>query len=148
MGKSWMKEAGERMCANRLRIEERVYERRYVQCGRAGCWCASGSKDGKPGHGPYWYVCGADGGRWRKLYLGRELDTSAWRGEDGAIDWQAYDDNRRPGNVANVDEDGWDGSLEAQDTAAEESEAVPSTVKLTMRKNDSHPATVAKARIV
>ncbi|KKM63411.1 hypothetical protein LCGC14_1511720 [marine sediment metagenome] len=106
-------EAKKGMCHSRVRIEERVYEYRYVRCGAKGCWCGNNQAGRKAGHGPYWYLCGADVGHWRKIYLGRELDTTLWRTSDGGIDWRGYDKHRRFYGAENVGEEGWLGSLES-----------------------------------
>ena len=52
------------------------YVLRFTRCGKANCWCRSGSggkNPAQPGHGPYWYVEVSVGGRTRRRYIGKEL---------------------------------------------------------------------------
>lgn len=92
MAKTEQRGGKQSMCRQRINVDDRVYEWRYVRCGREKCWCGGKMDTGKPGHGPYWYLCGSQNGRWRKIYLGAELDTSRWKTPTGEIDWAAYDE--------------------------------------------------------
>lgn len=45
------------------------YQQEYVKCGKARCKkCREGV-----GHGPYWYGYYREGGKTKKIYIGKEL---------------------------------------------------------------------------
>jgi len=67
----------------------RVYERSIVDCGKANCSRCNSPAGRRPSHGPYWYLCATHGGAWRRVYLGRILDTSRFIAPDGSVDWLA-----------------------------------------------------------
>ena len=96
-----MTPVGGRRVLVRFRQGERVYEQTLVSCGKSGCWCRG--RDGREigGHGPYWYLCGAQKGRWRKVYLGLTLNTSRYVTPDGLVDW-AMVDQRQTSRVNGV----------------------------------------------
>lgn len=74
-------------------VGNRTYEYRYNRCGKKNCHvCYHRQADysGPPGHGPYWYLCVTHRGRWRRLYIGKELDTQKFVLPNGSIDWEAY----------------------------------------------------------
>lgn len=76
----------------------RTYECRYNRCGKKNCRvCYHRSPEycGPPGHGPYWYLCITQKGRWRRLYIGKELDTAKFIKPDGAVDWTWYKMRRK-----------------------------------------------------
>lgn len=69
--------------------EGRTYESRLVNCGKRNCsYCHPPDLLPRPTHGPYWYLCGTRNGRWSRIYLGKNLDTSRYVNDDGSIDWE------------------------------------------------------------
>ena len=83
----------EKMVAQRIQAVNRVYELRYVRCGRLNCHTCFNrgvSYCGPPGHGPYWYLCATRKGRTVQIYIGKILDTSKYMTPEGDIDWAAY----------------------------------------------------------
>lgn len=76
------------MVLDRIYSGNRIYECRYTRCGKPNCSvCNPGefNPDRPIGHGPYWYLCARHGKRWRRLYIGKELDTTKHIGPDGEI---------------------------------------------------------------
>jgi len=66
-----------------------TYEQRWVDCHRKNCSRCSTFPSRTPSHGPYWYLCiRADRG-WRRVYIGKVLDTGRFRLDNGDIDWPA-----------------------------------------------------------
>ena len=87
-----------RMVVQTLRVGERVYEQRYNRCGRLNCntcYAEAGAGGGRVGHGPYWYLCGAVGRRWKRVYIGKNLNTELYATPGGAIDWNAVKGSRK-----------------------------------------------------
>lgn len=85
--------SSESMIKQSLVVGTRTYEQRYNRCGKRNCrTCYHRPADycGPPGHGPYWYLCITFNGRWRRLYIGKELDTAKFIQADGSIDWVAF----------------------------------------------------------
>ena len=72
-------------------IRERgfTYEQRFVNCHKANCKRCNGHHGAVLGHGPYWYACITVRGRWKRLYLGKDLDTARYRLANGEPDWDA-----------------------------------------------------------
>lgn len=60
----------------------RIYELRKNSCGRKNCATCGGSR---PAHGPYWYMCISRKGKWRRIYIGKDLDTTKFITADGKI---------------------------------------------------------------
>ena len=79
------------MVIQSLRCHNRLYELRYNRCGKKTCWCTRTAHHptfiGPPGHGPYWYLIISSNHRCRRLYVGKELDTSKHIGHEGQILW-------------------------------------------------------------
>lgn len=65
-----------------FKFQDRVYELRLNSCGKQNCRTCSGRE---PRHGPYWYLCVPWGGKWRRIYLGKDLDTTKYIGPDGKV---------------------------------------------------------------
>lgn len=66
-----------------FKFKNRVYELRLNACGKKNCSTCQGNI---PRHGPYWYLCIPWGGKWRRIYIGKELDTTKFIGPNGKID--------------------------------------------------------------
>ena len=79
----------------RFREGPRVYERRYVDCGKANCSKCSSDHGRYPSHGPYWYLCATFEGKWIRIYLGRDLDSFKFVLPDGNVDWKQIDAGRK-----------------------------------------------------
>lgn len=74
-----------------FKMDGRVYERSLVDCGKANC-SRCRTPDGRAGsHGPYWYMCATRKGRWRRVYIGKNLDTARFVLPDGHVDWLRLD---------------------------------------------------------
>ena len=70
-----------------FKIGERTYERQLVDCGKKNC-SRCRTPTGRAGsHGPYWYMCALWQGKWRRVYIGKNLDTTRFILPDGAVDW-------------------------------------------------------------
>ena len=87
------------------RIVERgvTYEQRWVRCSKGNCSRCQGNagEQGHPlGHGPYWYIVHFVHGRVRRVYIGKVLDTSRFRGVDGRINWAAVYARKRANEEA------------------------------------------------
>lgn len=67
----------------------RHYESRLVNCGKVNCQKCGGSGPRHPSHGPYWYLCITHNGRWYRIYLGKDLDTTRFVTDRGNVDWPA-----------------------------------------------------------
>ncbi len=68
-----------------------VYEQRWVRCGKGNCGlcrAAEAGEDARRGHGPYWYLSVKTSGGWRRIYVGKVLDTRKYRDQDGNILWR------------------------------------------------------------
>lgn len=81
------------MIVQAIDVGGRHYECRLNRCGKRGCRvCDSAiAPPGKaPGHGPYWYLVAQSRGKTRRLYIGKELDTSKYVTPGGFIDWHGY----------------------------------------------------------
>ncbi len=63
-------------------FHNRIYELRRNSCGKANCTVCNGNQ---PTHGPYWYMCVSVSGRWRRIYLGKELDTTKFVDAEGNL---------------------------------------------------------------
>ena len=63
-------------------FHDRIYELRRNSCGKSNCTVCEGTR---PAHGPYWYMCVSLKGRWRRVYLGKDLDTSKFVDADGNL---------------------------------------------------------------
>ena len=57
----------------------------HVLCGKPKC---------ERQHGPYWYACFKESGRWRKVYIGRDLPPELARRRVGSRRRQSKDDPR------------------------------------------------------
>ncbi|MBA7695814.1 hypothetical protein ES703_104453 [subsurface metagenome] len=79
---------------NAFSIGSRHYEQRFNDCGKINCNKCGGSGPRHPSHGPYWYLCVLAKGAWRRIYLGKELDTTRFVNDDGTIDWAAVKQKR------------------------------------------------------
>lgn len=79
-----------------FRAQGRSYEQRRVNCGKPNCGkCNPPGGDSRPSHGPYWYLCVRRNHRWRRVYLGKELDTQKYIDNDGNVDFDQIC-HRRP----------------------------------------------------
>lgn len=78
-----------------VRHEGRSYEQRLIDCRKPSCKRCGTSPTRTPSHGPYWYLCAQTKAGWRRLYLGKSLNTQLYIRESGAIDWPAYAADRR-----------------------------------------------------
>lgn len=76
-------------------IGPRHYESRLNDCGKANCKRCGGTGKRHPSHGPYWYMCVMSRGSWRRVYLGKELDTTKYVNGNGTVDWDAVRKKRR-----------------------------------------------------
>jgi len=72
-----------------FKVGHRTYERKYVDCGKPNCGSCNTASGSFPSHGPYWYLCVPRAGKWTRIYLGKECDTTRYITPDGQIDWQA-----------------------------------------------------------
>lgn len=70
-----------------FKVNNRTYERTFVDCGKKGCSRCQGPHGRKASHGPYWYMCASKNGKWRRIYIGFNLDTSRYINPNGSIDW-------------------------------------------------------------
>jgi hypothetical protein len=80
------------MVAKTVKVGGRMYEQRFVRCGKRNCgrcYPADGEALGRVGHGPYWYLCVTVGRRMRRAYIGSDLDTQRYVRDDGSVDWAA-----------------------------------------------------------
>jgi hypothetical protein len=68
-------------------VEGVHYEQRLNCCHKVACHSCFVSDRWIPSHGPYWYMCLPLGRKWIRVYLGKHLDTSRFRGPDGKIDY-------------------------------------------------------------
>lgn len=66
-----------------FRFHGRIYELRKNSCGKKNCTVCDGSR---PAHGPYWYVCISRHGRWRRVYIGKDLDTAKFVNDQGLLE--------------------------------------------------------------
>jgi len=76
--------------SQRLRSRGYTYELLWVNCGKPACRSCNGESravDLPRGHGPYWYLLAPCRGRPRRLYIGKNLDTSKFINPDGSICW-------------------------------------------------------------
>lgn len=80
-------------------VGSRHYESRLNDCGKVNCRQCGGTGRRHPSHGPYWYLCVMARGSWRRIYLGKELDTTKYVAPDGSIDWAAVRAKRRRKNT-------------------------------------------------
>lgn len=79
-----------------IKAEGRVYVRQFVDCGKKNC-SRCRTPDGRAGsHGPYWYLCATRRGKWRRVYVGKNLDTGRFMLPDGRIDWQRIETRQSP----------------------------------------------------
>lgn len=78
-------------------IKERgvVYEQRFNTCGKKNCARCNGTAETVLGHGPYWYFCITLRGKWFRIYMGKNLDTSKYRDAEGEPDWNAIRARRK-----------------------------------------------------
>lgn len=66
-----------------FKFKDRIYELRLNACGKTNCATCSGNL---PRHGPYWYLCVPWSGKWRRIYIGKDLDTTKFICPDGSVD--------------------------------------------------------------
>lgn len=111
-------EVGEAVRAN-FKVGGRVYEQRWVRCGKQKCWCSGERRDGHFGHGPYWYLCGMRKSRWTRVYLGKDVDTRRFAAPDGSIDWDEVD--KRFKNVLQITEGDGEGVEDGREDEIESS---------------------------
>jgi len=86
------RESDKRMVEQLVHVGKRIYERRFQLCHRANCgtcYPQPGARAARPGHGPYWYLLARRGGKLRRIYIGKLLDTARYVLPDGEIDWAA-----------------------------------------------------------
>lgn len=79
-----------RMVISTIKVGRRTYEQRLNLCGKGNCktcYPPLGEEHGRPGHGPYWYLCCMRGRRWVRVYIGKVLNTELYVGADGGVDW-------------------------------------------------------------
>jgi len=81
--------------SHQLKFRDRSYELRYVDCGKTNCSRCSTPDIRTPSHGPYWYLCVSHKGKWRRIYIGKDLDTSLFIDAYGRVDWKAVSRKRR-----------------------------------------------------
>lgn len=65
-----------------FKFKKRVYELRLNACGKKNCRTCQGNI---PRHGPYWYMCVPWGGKWRRIYIGKDLNTTKYIHQNGEI---------------------------------------------------------------
>lgn len=80
----------------------RSYELGRTDCGKSNCSGCSLPMGRKASHGPYWYLCAVRDGKWKRVYLGREIDSTKWILPDGQVDWAAIDAKKRNGKTVPV----------------------------------------------
>lgn len=81
-----------------FRHKGRFYEHRLVSCGKPNCTrCFPPGRPPVPSHGPYWYLCAQRNRRWRRVYLGKELDTERFANNTGGVDWHKVGHRRTKG---------------------------------------------------
>ena len=83
-----------RRTVNTIKDRGATYEQRLVTCGKPNCTRCNGDRAKIKGHGPYWYLCYVQKGRWVRLYLGKNLDTNRFRLPDGELNWAEIHDHR------------------------------------------------------
>lgn len=104
---------------NSFTHQGRHYEQRLVNCGKPNCSrCSPPGHVSRPSHGPYWYLCAQRGKRWRRVYIGKELDTTKYVDIDGHPDWPAITRRRPQGTPGEATTDNVPGQLDAVDEAA------------------------------
>jgi len=80
------------MIVQTIKVGHRVYEQRFNRCGKPTCLkCKSGwiYEGLRFGHGPYWYLCVTYNRRWRRVYIGKILNTELFIDPAGEVDWGA-----------------------------------------------------------
>jgi len=80
-------------------VAGRHYEARLNDCGKINCRKCGGAGRRHPSHGPYWYLCVMSRGSWRRIYLGKDLDTTKYVDPTGHIDWAAVRNKRARKNT-------------------------------------------------
>jgi len=80
----------------------RHYEARLNDCGKVNCSKCGGAGRRTPSHGPYWYLCVQSRGQWRRIYLGKELDTARFITSNGRVDWDAIKAARKKKNATAI----------------------------------------------
>lgn len=74
---------------SRFRVGNHTYERCLVDCGKKNCSRCRPPDGRRPSHGPYWYLCFVYKGKWRRIYIGKNLSTTLFIDSDGRVDWTA-----------------------------------------------------------
>jgi len=80
--------SAESMILNRIVVGARTYEQRRNRCGRRNCqrcYGPPGDQGRRPGHGPYWYLILSTRRGIRRIYIGKDLDTTRHINPDGSI---------------------------------------------------------------
>lgn len=83
--------------ANIVTVADRRYEQRFQQCHKINCSVCNGTispNDQPQGHGPYWYLCFTLKGEWKRIYIGKNLDTQKFINADGSLDFAAIEARR------------------------------------------------------
>lgn len=62
-----------------------TYELRLVCCNKQNCTKCNDNGRMRPSHGPYWYLCYTSHSKTCRAYLGKDLDTTLFRDENGHI---------------------------------------------------------------
>jgi len=88
------------MSIQTVTLHNRSYELRLTRCGKRNCRVCYDRPPNSwrpPGHGPYWYLAFSSGinQQWRRIYIGKTLDTARFITPEGQIDFAAIDAARR-----------------------------------------------------
>jgi hypothetical protein len=83
--------------ATSLRVGDRLYEQRFQRCNKPNCSSCTGPAPNPAvplGHGPYWYLCFSQGHSWRRIYIGKLLNTQLFVLPNGKLDHAAIEARR------------------------------------------------------
>jgi len=104
-----------------LHLGMRTYELKYVYCGKKNCGKCNRASGRYPSHGPYWYLCFFQNGKWHRIYLGKNLDTRKFICADGSINWQQLQERRRKKHQAKPDRESAPDRVDVEDLQAADS---------------------------
>jgi len=79
-----------------IAIDGRRYQERMTRCGKSNCSRCYHLNRSFYGHGPYWYMMVKIDRSWRRVYIGKILDTTKFVDADGRPDLSAIAAARAP----------------------------------------------------
>lgn len=82
-----------------FKVGDHTYERSYVDCGKSNCSRCHTPTVHRPSHGPYWYLCYSFHGKWKRIYLGKNLDTTLFITSNGHVDHAAIRNRRHTSTI-------------------------------------------------